>query len=260
MATWVPDIAEDKLNEFLKKHKLKKKEHLQSLKKCPPEIQADMIKNKIYSPITTWYDPITFVVPEGVRSRDYVRIQYPGDGYRTKIPLNVTVNVPPQSLIFVGNMWSVVPDGCHMTVRIVEKDLKLFAEFLLTRGRTENLQQLQSNIILRDVKNQKFRFSAKNVNSLSKSSEINEISLSGRDARAIIADPEQDLKNTGVGCIFNGVLYNDRAVPNKHKRPVEILQELDVLVSGPYVTENALFPSELTIGRLLFSASNQISK
>lgn len=262
MSAWVPDALGPVLNNLLKRHGLKNKDDLRQ--HCKPEVQADMIKNEIFSPTTTWYDPVTFEIPKGTRPSNFIRIKCPGDGYKTKIPLNCNILLPPQTLIFVENMTYVVPDGCHMTVRIVEKDLKLIAEFLLNRGgpRMHHFLQFQANICSRDIKSGQFRFKNKDGNNVQNANEIADISLCGRDARTIIADPE-DLKQQGVpnvSGIFDGVLLKERPVPNILHRSIEILQELGVLDSDSYSVQQPLVPSELAIGNLLFHSHNNIVK
>lgn len=259
MSCWAPDIPEVELQQLLRKHKLKKKDLHEQL---PPEIQADLIENKVYSATTTYYDWKTFVVPKNVRPEDFIRIVVPGeDGYRTQIPLNMDIALPPQSLIYVENMCYVVPDGCHMTVRIVEKDLKLMAEYLLSVQRLEHFKRFEANICSRDIKNQRFRFSSKDGNAIHTSCEIGDVSLCGRDARAIIAEPEE-LEGTNVCQLFEGVLLQELPVPNHRPRSVQILEDELKVITRPesFSTTDSTRPSELAIGTLLFRSLNNITK
>ena len=219
---------------------------------CPPEVQAALIEIGALTPTTTFYE----------RNKETGKIILNDkNGYRTALPLHLQIALPRSSLIHLDNMSCICPDPCHMSTRIVEKDIKLIAEGLLTRGRLDNFKQFEFNCHGRDTKHQQMKLIIK-AGPGSNGKEIEEVSLGGKDARLLIAPPDS-LPGTNFCPLFEGVFYHDRKVPFHRLRSIEILAELEVLTPQDYVadtTSQVQIPSERAIGDLLFYSHYMIMK
>ena len=186
-------------------------------------------------------------------------------GKRCDVPINIgSVPVPPTSLIYVISMNCIVPDGCHLAIRVVEKDLKLVVEFLLSRKRYADFKRLENNINDRNVKYPHFRFEVtKRVDGFPV--EIGHISMSGTDAHVLLAS-KSDMSATGIAeDLFEGVFYNDRVIPNKLEKAIEVLRELHAETEPELIqftrNENDEFlPSERSIADLLFYSNRKIQE
>ena len=248
MGIWLRDPLPEELKKLQSRLKLKKKDALSGNGLMPPNVQSEMIKIGAFSPTTTFHDT--------------AQPNHPKSGYRTSIPIDIKLELPAQSLIYVKDMSCVSVDGCHASTRVVEKDIKLISEYLLTRGRLENFKVFEYNGASRGIKSNSFTLKGKGNKCLSGSSEIDEVSLGFKDARTLIASPE-DLPDTDTVPLFKGVMRYDRAVPNCHERSIEILKELDLLNDGSFVPDTEIpqsQPNERAITELLFHSHNMITK
>ena len=55
------------------------------------------------------------------------------NGKRTEIELDFYSELHEDTLIYLKSVQHAIPDGCHACTRIVEKELKLIAEYLLEK-------------------------------------------------------------------------------------------------------------------------------
>lgn len=178
-------------------------------------------------------------------------------GKRTELSNTLFVGgqLPEESLVFVESTLHVVPDVTHMTTRIVEHLLKLFAQELLGMDNKKQLYQLEDNITARDVKSPAFTFEKK----IGKA--IGPVSLSGSDALVIIAD-HNDLHrhacSPNLTSIFEGVILPDEPVMySRADRRAAILLELHpnlVLVKN---SDNWLSISRLWLAERTFKSLNE---
>ena len=119
-SVWVPDPMEGDLKRLLRDCSVGRDTPLtypQLFHRCSSHEQSEMIKIGAFSPTTTFHD----TSDPG----------HPKTGYRTALPIQVNGPMPLTSLIFLKNTACICPDGLHMSVRIVEKDIKLIIEQIL---------------------------------------------------------------------------------------------------------------------------------
>jgi hypothetical protein len=146
-------------------------------------------------------------------------------------------------------------------VRIVEKDLKLLCEYLLEKKRTDSFKCLERNINKRGVKYPHFAFTFKTGTTCETAKEINDVSLSGEDARVILANASE-IEESGAGELLDGVLFRDRLIPHHNELSVQILKTLHAgtELTPEIESEGVRGFSEHTVINLLFYSLNEICR
>ncbi len=177
------------------------------------------------------------------------------DGYRTSINLaeHLAKPLPETTLIYLENKGHVIPDPAHSAPRTVEKDIKSLCEYLLTWKRIEHVKKLESNINKRHVKYPHFHISFKKGTTAFNAKSIDDISLSGEDAKVILAAKEH-LTGTDEPCdLLDGVLFDNINAPHVNETSIRVVKELLTKLDGvePNWGEK---PSERFVGDLLFRA------
>lgn len=241
---WLPDPEPKVLDDLLKANNTTRTDII--TKRIPPKIQRELCRIGCVLPHQAFY---------GERGDQR-------NGYRTKIDVPVTnTTINEFSMAYVPNASHICPDGFHQTVRNVEKDVKLAAEYLLEKHRLENLKQLESNINDRDVKHPKFSFPFKDRQTVQNAKRIGELKLSGEDAKVILAN-ESELEGSGAGALFENVFYYDRACP-RPLNPLSFEVVMGLQPDLPTITpDDCTTPtlSERTLIELMFKSHNEIVK
>ena len=152
-------------------------------------------------------------IPLHVVDRKYLPTLCDGStGLRTDVPIPFRSEVPKTALVYCKDIRCVCPDATHMITRIVENDIRKLAQRLLAKcdkstNESGPLKAFEDNLTARDAKRPIFQFSIKDK-------QIKEISLSGINALAVIADKEElkSAKEGTIGDLFDGVWTDDEVL------------------------------------------------
>ena len=102
-------------------------------------------------------------------------------GRRTELKLDISEQLPSESLVFLKSTFNTSPDVLQMIVRSVENDLKLHVDSLVSSNDSTAIGRLECKKTERTVKPPRFKF--EKVDKFCKA-----VSLSFRDAEVIISD------------------------------------------------------------------------
>ena len=186
-------------------------------------------------------------------------------GLRTDVPIPFRSEVPKTALVYCKDIRCVCPDATHMITRIVENDIRKLAQILLAKcdkstNESVPLKAFEDNLTARDAKRPIFQFSIKDK-------QIKEISLSGINALAVIADKEElkSAKEGTIGDLFDGVWTDDEVLmgsgEGSNEAPAKALKTLyPDLFNKRNSTGDSGFISVKDAWELLRKSLNQCAK
>lgn len=241
---WLPDPDPELLKALCEKNNISSRQELKS-KRLTPKLQRELCNIGCILPHVAFY---------GERND-------PKNGYRTHIDASMERKRPECSLAYVKNSSYLCPDGFHQSVRNVEKDFKLTAEYLLEKNRPENFKQLEINTRARGVKHPGFSIPFKEKENLQNAKQIGDLKFSGEDAKVILAH-ESELEGSGAGPLFENVFYYDRTCPRplnplSFKIVTDLHENLETIATED---GDGRTLSERTVVELLFKSHNEIVK
>ena len=205
-------------------------------------------------------------IPLHVVDRKYLPTLCDGStGLRTDVSIPFRSEVPKTALVYCKDIRCVCPDATHMITRIVENDIRKLAQILLAKcdkstNESVPLKAFEDNLTARDAKRPIFQFSIKDK-------QIKEISLSGINALAVIADKEElkSAKEGTIGDLFDGVWTDDEVLmgsgEGSNEAPAKALKTLlPDLFNKRNSTGDSGFISVKDAWELLRKSLNQCAK
>ncbi len=123
--------------------------------------------------------------------------------------------------------------------------------------RNQCLKKLEENINKRHVKFPHFHFSFKTGETIFSAKCVDDISLSGQDAKVILASKDQLIEADEPCDLLEGVLFHNTPAPHINKISIRVVKELLTKLDGVEPNWGSK-PSERVVGDLVFRAHRNV--